>query len=246
MSGIVSISANPFAAGNFFHESLEKVLCAAGGHASGHMEQKPLCGILAWMIGTMLGMVVFAVSGHGTYLTCSVEQSTQADFPDCYLRKRSLTAAKEEKFSRAGIKSVDWSVATHKTQRSKTSEDFWDIQLQSGGNIPLTLKGVAWPRGNLNLQSARALLLPQQATNGVRELRLVAYGLLPWFLGLLSGAIGWALALVALAKPVKNVSADELRRARLANLVLLVAATGISIGAWLLFFRLWENFLLSA
>ena len=80
----------------------------------------------------------------------------------------------------------------------------------------------------------------------MRELRLVAYGLLPWFLGLLSGAIGWALALVALAKPVKNVSADELRRARLANLVLLVAATGISIGAWLLFFRLWENFLLSA
>ena len=210
------------------------------------MEQKPLRGIIAWIAGTMLGMVIFAVSGHGSFLTCLVEQSTQADFPDCYLRKRSLTASKEIKFSRAAVQSVDWSMATHRMQRSKTSEDFWEIQLKTGGNLPLTLKGVAWPRGNLNLQSARALLLPQQAANAVRELRLVAYGQLPWFLGLLSGAIGWALALVALAKPVQKVSADELRRARFANLLLLIAATAISVAAWLLFFRLWENFLLSA
>jgi len=210
------------------------------------MEQKPLRGWIAWFIGTALGMLIFMGFGQGSYLTCSVEQSERADFPDCYLHKRTLLNGKEEKFSRAAVQSVDWSVATHKTQRAKTSEDFWDIRLKSGATLPLTWRGVAWPRGNLNLASARALLLPQKGFTPIRELKLVAYGLLPWFLGLLSGAIGWALALVAMAKPVKNVSADELRRARLANLVLLVAATGISIGAWLLFFRLWENFLLSA
>ena len=203
------------------------------------MEQQPLRGIIAWFTGTALGMVIFLLFGQGAHLTCAVEQSTRPDFPDCYLLKRTLVKTQEEKFSRAAVRSVDWSVATHTTQRSKTSEDFWDIQLKSGGSVALTLRGVAWPRGNLNLQSARALLLPQKGKNAAGDLGLVAYGLLPWFLGLLSGAIGWALALVALAKPVQKVSADELRRARVANLVLLFAATGISVGAWLLFFRLW-------
>lgn len=209
------------------------------------MERKPLRGILAWFLGTAFGMGLFIAFGQGAHLTCSAEQSAHPDFPDCYLLKRTLLKAKEEKFSRAGIKSVDWSVVTHKTQRSKTSEDFWGIQFNSGDSIALTLRGVAWPLGNLNLQSARALLLPQKGQNAAGNLKLVAYGLLSWFLGLLSGAIGWALALVALAKPVQHVSADELRRARFANLVLLTAVTGISVGAWLLFFHLWERFLLS-
>ncbi len=207
------------------------------------MEQKPLRGIMAWLIGTTVGMTIFAFFGQGTYLSCSDVPSTQEDFPDCYLRKRSLLSQKEEKFSRAAVQSVDWSVVTQKTQRSKTSEDFWDIHFKSSRTVALTLRGVAWPRGNLNLQSARALLVPQKGTKAAGELRLVAYGLLPWFLGLLSGAIGWALALVALAKPVKNVSVEDLRRARVANLVLLLAVTGISIGSWLLFFHIWEKFL---
>ncbi len=210
-----------------------------------NMEQKPLHGVIAWLIGTALGMAIFTFSGQGSLLVCSAELSGQVDLPDCYLSKRSLTAAKEEKFSRAAVQSVDLSVTSHKTQRSKTSEDFWDIQLKSGGTVALTLKGVAWPRGNLNLQSVRALLLPQRGISAAGDLKLVSYGLIPWFLGLLSGAIGWTLALVALAKPVQKISAEELRRARFTNLVLLAAVTGISVGAWLLFFRLWEKFLLS-
>lgn len=210
------------------------------------MENKPLRGVIAWFIGTALGMLIFMTFSQGSYLTCSTELSGSPDYPDCFLRKRTAMQTKEEKFSRAGIRAVDWSVATHTSQRSKSSEDFWDIQFKSGGSMPLTLRGVAWPRGNLNLSSARALLLPQKGAAPAHELKLVAYGLLPWFLGLLSGAIGWALALVAIAKPVKDVPADDLRRARFSNLVLLVAATGISVAAWLLFFRAWENFLLSA
>lgn len=210
------------------------------------MENKPLRGVIAWFIGTALGMLIFMAFSQGSYLSCSAELSDSPDYPDCFLRKRTAMQTKEEKFSRAGIRAVNLSVATHKSQRSKTSEDFWDIQFKTGVTLPLTLRGVAWPRGNLNLSSARALLLPQKGAAPAQELKLVAYGLLPWFLGLLSGAIGWALALVAIAKPVKDVPADDLRRARFSNLVLLVAATGISVAAWLLFFRAWEKFLLPA
>ncbi|MBL8034541.1 MAG: hypothetical protein JNJ69_12625, partial [Leptospiraceae bacterium] len=64
-----------------------------------------------------------------------------------------------------------------------------------------------------------------------------------WFFGFLPAAIGWALALVSLARPVNNLTADALRRARTANLMMLLVVSGVTVAGWLVFFRLWENFL---
>lgn len=201
-------------------------------------------GVLPFLFFTAVGMTTFLFFGQGAYLTCSVERSAREDYPDCYLRKQTIWKGKEDKFSRAGIVAVQLSVATVTSQRSKTSEDFWDIKFRTGSNLPLTLKGVAWPKGSLSLRSARLLLLPQgSGAAPSRDLRLISYGLLPWILGVLAGSIGWVLLLVAMAKPVTNVSADELRRARVANFVMLMLVTSGTVAAWLTFFHMFEKFL---
>lgn len=203
------------------------------------MEGHPLRGILALLIGTVVGMAVFIAFGQGAYLTCSAERGSSAD---CYLKKRTLLAAKEHKFSRNDILSVDLTVSTVTAQRSKSSKEHWGIRLKSGGELPVTLHGVAWQRGNMNLKSLRDLLLPGGASP-VHSISLVAYGIEAWFFGFLPAAIGWALALVSLARPVNNLTTDALRRARTANLTMLLVVSGVTIAGWLVFFRLWENFL---
>lgn len=200
--------------------------------------------LLLFVLFTTIGLGIFLATGQGAVLTCSAERSTRADFPDCYLRTRTLVSEREEKFSRAEIVAVEWSVATQKSQHRKTSEDFWEIKFKRAPNLPLTARGVAWPRGTLNLKSARELLLANSNPRPqAHSLALVSYGLTPWFLGLLAGSIGWVLWLVGWAKPVQKVSAPELKKNRLTNLALLLGATGVAGSLWWSFFRVLEKFL---
>jgi len=182
---------------------------------------------------------VFVAFGHGAQVTCAVERDTSVD---CYLKKRTATKTEERKFSRSQIAAVHWGVSTTTTQRSKSTKDFWTIEFKSGISLELTMRGVVWPRGNMNLPNLRALLLPDGKPS-LHSLSMVAYGIEAWFLGLLPGAIGWALALVFMAKPVQGVSAETLRRSRLANLVMSLSVTAVTIATWLAFFHFWEKHL---
>lgn len=203
------------------------------------MAPKKLRGILTWLIGTAIGMAVFLAFGQGSYLNCSPEPGAAVD---CYLRKRTLFTEKEDKFSRSNVTEVGLSISTVKTQRSKSSKDYWTIRFRTGDPLELTLRGVAWSKGNMDFKSLDALL-KEKAASAPRELRLVAYGMEAWFLGLLPPLIAWVLVLVAWAKPVTNVSADDLSRARRSNLLMLTGVTSVSLVAWILFFRFFEKYL---
>lgn len=180
------------------------------------------------------GFAVFLLSGQGAFVTCA---ATTGDL-DCYLKKRTVWQSKEDKFTRSLIAAVDLSVTTTQGRPGhKSSADHWTIRFSDGSQLPVTLKGVAWPRGNMSLAELRRLLLDKPSAAGAQNQSLVAYGILPWFLGLLAAAIGWALLVVGLAKPVQHVSAEVLSRHRRVNFLMFVGVTGAAALLWWVIFR---------
>jgi len=194
---------------------------------------------VAYLAFSAAAFGIFLYAGHGAFVTCA---DTIGDL-DCYLRKRTFFSEKEDKFTRSEITAVSLSVATYKSQNRKTTEDYWDIRMQNNRELPVTLKGVAWPMGNMNLASLRELLLKPKQPLAHTTLRMVSFGLAPWFAGLLAAAIGWALFIVAFAKPVTNVSTAELQRARVANGFMFLAISGITTAGWIFFFKIAQKYL---
>lgn len=181
---------------------------------------------------------VFLLSGQGAIATCA---TTPGEL-DCYLKKRTFWHSKEDKFTRSLVAAVDLSVSTtHGTQGRKSSEDHWTIRFRDGSQLPVTPKGVAWPRGNMSLKALRYLLV-DRTSSGPAMQSLVSYGIIPWFLGLLAAAIGWVLLVIGLAKPVQNVSAEVLSDNRRANFFMFVAVTGMAVALWWIIFRALGDF----
>lgn len=181
---------------------------------------------------------VFLLSGQGAMITCA---PTPGEL-DCYLKRRTLWHSKEDKFTRSLVAAIDLSVSTTQgAQRRKSSEDHWTIRFRDSSQLPVTLKGVAWPSGNMSLTALRRLLV-DQPSSGPATLSLVAYGIIPWFLGLLAAAIGWVLLVIGLAKPVQNVSAEVLSDNRRANFFMFVAVTGATVALWWGIFRALAGF----
>lgn len=176
---------------------------------------------------------IFLLSGQGAIVTCA----TPPGELDCYLKKRTLWHTKEDKFTRSRIAAIDLSVSTtHGAQRRKSSEDHWTIRFRDASYLPVTLKGVAWPSGNMSLNTMRRLLVDRASDTPATQ-NLVAYGIIPWILGLLSAAIGWVLLVIGLAKPVQNVSAEVLSANRRTNFFMFVAVTGAAALLWWGIFR---------
>lgn len=149
----------------------------------------------------------------------------------------------EDKFTRLNIGTIDRTVrVTHGTQGRKSSEDFWTIRFKDKTTLPVAFGGISWPMGNLNFHALQRLLQDQRTPPEVRELRLVSYGIVPWFFGFLLASIGWVLLLLGLAAPVQNVSSGVLARNRWRNFILLVGATGFMAALWYTIFKALGNF----